>query len=107
MRRVGPYPGVEAEHLDRSATCPVSDLAPMPRSRKAPERQRGSSLCFVTSWFHPLRDDDSVARLQLDILVRIVTLEDFPVIEGQFRGFPVDQPHHVDFFHIGKGCKST
>src|SRR5258708_7061779 len=101
------YPGAEVEHWDRSATRPVFDPARMPRWRKGPQQQRGSRLDFANSFFHLLRDDDSVARLQFDILVWIVTLQNLTVVEGHLNMLAVDQPHHMDFFHICKSRESS
>ena len=51
---------------------------------------------------HPLRDDNRVARFQLDVLLCIVALEDVPVVKRDFDLLAVAQPHHVDFFHVGE-----
>ncbi len=64
-------------------------------------------MFVAVSWLHLLWNDDSVARLQFDILVLIVALEDFPVIKGQFRMLAIDKPHDVDLFYVGKGRKSA
>src|ERR1700691_86293 len=101
------HPAVGAEYWDRRASYPVFDLARSPKQRKTSEQRPGSRLSLATSWLHLLRDDDCVARLQLDILVRIITLEDLSIIEGKLRMLPVHQPHDVDFFHIGKRCESA
>src|ERR1019366_8415473 len=74
---------------------------------RAAEPGPESKLFVAISWLHLLRNDDSVARLQLDILVLIVALEDFPVIKGQLRMLAVDEPHDTDLFYFGKGCKSA